>query len=136
MSGMKILTATAFGQGIRDNDFTWTIEGELVSVGLVCARDQKDPDGGCGCGRAFGGLSSHRATTTALVRDLPLSRDDVIAALRGYYESAGWGLFTPDEVGDEVDGLIDVVAEWRTGTIIERRLDYLTPRGLVLPGPA
>jgi hypothetical protein len=53
MSAMRILTATAIGQGIRDNNFDWTIEGELVSVGLVCARDRKDPDGGCGCGRAF-----------------------------------------------------------------------------------
>lgn len=133
---MRILTATAIGQGIRDNDFDWTIEGELVLVGFVCARDRNDPGGGCGCGRAFSGLSSQRATTTAMVRDLPLTRDDFTTALAGYYESAGWGVFTPDELVDEVDGLLDVVSDWRTGTIVERRLDYLTPRGLHWARPA
>jgi hypothetical protein len=136
MTDMKILTATSVGQGIRDNDFAWTIEGELVSVGIVCARDQKDPDGGCGCGRAFSGLSSHRATTTALVRDLPISREDFTTALGGYYESAGYGVFTPAELADEVDRLVDVATDWLPGTIVERRLDYLTPRGLQLPRPA
>jgi hypothetical protein len=63
--GMKILTATATSQDTRENDFNHAIEGELVGIGLICATDQRDPDGGCGCGRAFFGLSSLRATTTA-----------------------------------------------------------------------
>ena len=33
-----------------------------------------------------------RATTTALVRDLDVSVDDVRLAVEGYYVSAGWGL--------------------------------------------
>src|SRR5579862_8855950 len=53
---MKILTATSRTQGQRNSDFNWCIEGELVHFGLVCAADQDDPDGGCGCGRAFAGL--------------------------------------------------------------------------------
>jgi hypothetical protein len=127
---MKILTATAAGQGARDNDFDWTIEGELVWIGLVCATDRRNPDGGCGCGRSFSGLSSHRATTTAQVRDLPLTRDDVTKALAGYCEAAGYGVVEPVELAEEVDELLRVVSEWDVGTIVERRLDRLQPRCL------
>jgi hypothetical protein len=125
---MKLLTATTTGQGARENDFDWTVEGELVWLGFVCATDLKDPDGGCGCGRSFSGLSSHRATTTAQVRDLPLSVDDVIAALAGYYESAGYGAFPPSELAEEVDDVLAIVAAWDEGAIIERRLDELQQR--------
>ena len=75
--GMKLLTATRERQGERDGDFCFAVEGELVLLGFVCATDQDDPDGGCGCGRAFSGMSSMRATTTALVRDLDVSYDDL-----------------------------------------------------------
>jgi len=92
---MKILTATATSQGLRQNDFDYAIEGELVGIGLICATDERDPDGDCGCGRGFFGLSSHRATTTAQIRDLPMTRDDVIKAFAAYYESAGYGTMPP-----------------------------------------
>jgi len=125
---MKLLTATATSQGTRDNDFSWTIDGELVLIGIVCARDQADPDGGCGCGRAFSGLSSHRATTTARVLDLPLTREDVSKAIAGYYESAGYGVFEPSELDDEIDEMLRVASAWDIGTIVERRLDRLQAR--------
>jgi hypothetical protein len=128
IGAMKVLTSTAASQGVRANDFDWTIEGELVWIGWVCAKDRKNPDGGCGCGRSFSGLSSHRATTTAQVRDLPFTRDDVLTALTGYLESAGYGTFEPSELVDEVDELLAIVSEWDVGTIIERRLDLLQPR--------
>jgi hypothetical protein len=128
MLAMKILTATSQTQGARDNDFDWTIEGELVWIGLVCATDKKDPDGGCGCGRAFAGLNSQLATTTAMVSDLPLTRDDVAEALAGYYELAGYGTFTIRELAEEVDEMLQRVAEWDTGVVVERRLDRISPR--------
>jgi hypothetical protein len=131
MPGMKLLTATASGQGIRPNDYDYTVEGELVWIGLVCATDRANPDGGCGCGRGFSGLSSHGATTTAMVRDLPLSRDDVIEALAGYYESAGYGAFGAAQLAPEVDEMLDVVAQWDEGAIIERRLDLCQQRQIV-----
>jgi hypothetical protein len=125
---MKMLTATKIGQGIRANDYSHTTEGELVLVGLVCATDRKNPDGGCGCGRGFSGLSSHRATTTAQVRDLPMSREDVILAFVGYYKSAGYGIVPRNEVEPEVDELLQFAGKHDTGTIIERRLDLVRPR--------
>jgi hypothetical protein len=128
MLSMKVLTATAAGQGKRNNDFDWTVEGELVWLGDVCATDRRDPDGGCGCGRAFSGLSSHRATTTAQVRDLPLSRDDIMTALVAYYESAGYGVIPRHELEPDLEQLLRFISTMDEGTIIERRLDMVRPR--------
>jgi len=131
---MNVITATHISQGARSGDFDWAVEGELIMFGVVCARDETDPDGGCGCGRAFSGLSSHRATTTAVIRDLPLSRTDVQQALAGYYEAGGWGRIPAAEIADEVDDLLDLAARWPVGTVLERRLDVLRPRAVIAGG--
>lgn len=124
---MRILVATGRTQGRRTNDYDWCIEGELVRIGEVCARDRSDPDGGCGCGRGFAGLNSHRATTTARVAALPLSRADYAEAIRSALVAQGWPLscFHP---GREADDLAAAVAGWPPGTVIERRLDDLHVR--------
>ena len=126
---MKILTATARTQGQRSSDFHWCIEGELVHFGLVCAADQADPDGGCGCGRAFAGLNSHRATTTAMVRDIEgFTRDDYIEAIRSSLAQQGWD---PSTAEDEADELIDILADWPVGAVAERRLNHVQVRLVV-----
>ncbi len=125
---MKVLTATSTGQGKRPNDFSYTIEGELVWLGLVCASDRRDPDGGCGCGRAFSGLNSHLATTTARVRDLRMTRDDLIDALGSYYESAGYGAVPRRDLKAEVAGMLELVSGFPEDAIVERRLDHLRSR--------
>ena len=131
---MKLLTATRERQGERDGDFCYAVEGELVMLGLVCATDERDPDGGCGCGRAFSGMSSMRATTTALVRDLDVSIDDVKLAVEGYYVSSGLG---PDLIGgaefadlaaETVVGMEEIAAALPVGAVVGRRLDQLTWR--------
>jgi hypothetical protein len=130
---MKLLTATRERQGELTDDFCHAIEGELVLLGFVCATDEDDPDGGCGCGRAFSGMSSMRATTTALVRDLDVSLDDVRLAVEGYYVSAGTG---PDVIGgaefeEVVSATLEDLAEIArlpVGAVVGRRLDNLTWR--------
>jgi hypothetical protein len=129
---MKLLTATRERQGERDGDFCHAIEGELVLLGLVCADDERDPDGGgCGCGRAFSGMSSMRATTTALVRDLDISFDDAWLAVEGYFVSAGMG---PDVIGDQAFtglvaetfiGMAEIAELVPVGAVVGRRLDQL-----------
>jgi hypothetical protein len=128
---MKLLTATRERQGERDGDFCFAVEGELVLLGLVCATDAANPDGGCGCGRAFSGMSSMRATTTALVRDLDVSLDDVRLAVEGYYVAAGMG---PDVIGGDefaelaaatVEEMVDIAAWLPAGAVVGRRLDNL-----------
>ena len=138
---MKLLTATRTGQGEQAGDFCFAVEGELVILGFVCATDRKNPDGGCGCGRAFSGLGSKKATTTALVRNLDLSLDDVRLAVEGYYANGGMG---PDVLGDA--GFADLVAETVTemaelapllpaDAVIGRRLDTLIVRSEPSPVP-
>jgi hypothetical protein len=69
---MKILVATKKGQGVRGSDFNWCEENEPVRLGFECDRDRwTGPDGGCGCRRAFSGVRSHQATTTAMVAEVP-----------------------------------------------------------------
>ncbi len=124
---MKVLVATARTQGEREGDFNWCVEGELVWIGLVCASDQADPDGGrCGCGRSFGGLNSHRGTTTAVVRDLPgFTRSDYVEALRSSLEQQGW----PTGIAEsEADELLELARYWPPGTVVERRLDTISVR--------
>ena len=122
---MKVLVATAQTQGLRPNDFNFCVEGELVTVGLVCATDRRDPDGGCGCGRAFAGLNSHRATTTAKVNEIELSEDDYVEALRSSLTQQGW---PTSDVHELAGWLAQLVSEWPVGTIVERRIDDILIR--------
>ena len=125
---MKVLTATSRTQGQRDNDFHWCIEGELVHFGMVCAADRTDPDGRCGCGRSFAGLNSHRATTTAMVREIEgFTRADYIEAVRSSLEQQGW---CPSTAVAEADELINMVEQWPEGAVAERRLDHVVVRSL------
>ncbi len=132
---MKLLTATHEGQGERDGDFCHAIEGELVLLGLVCATDANDPDGGCGCGRAFSGMSSMRATTTAQVRELDLTIDDLRVAVEAYLVSAGYAAhLAPVELSDLVEETVDdcvhLAHVWEVGTVVGRRLDHVHRRPL------
>ncbi|TDD76132.1 hypothetical protein E1293_27420 [Actinomadura darangshiensis] len=128
---LKLLTATNSSQGIRDNDFDWCVEGELVHIGMVCARDRDDPDGGCGCGRSFAGLNSHRATTTAMVRDVPgFTEADYVLAIRSSLEQQGCD---PSFAEHEAALLRCLVRDWPVGVIVERRLDEIVVRQVVQP---
>ncbi|PVZ03650.1 DUF7715 family protein [Actinomycetospora cinnamomea] len=119
---MKVLVAPAQTQGARRGDFHHAVEGELVRIDPPCAADRRDPDGRCGCGRAFAGLNSARATTTARVADLPLSRADVVEALRSSLAQQGWD---PAEAAQEADDLLRTVADVPVGTVYGRRLSKL-----------
>ena len=127
---MKVLVATAQTQGLRGNDFNWCIEGELVMVGLVCAADRRSPDGKCGCGRAFAGLNSHRATTTAKVKDVELTPSDYVEALRSSLAQQGW---PSDKAAEVAACLAQVAGSWPVGTIVERRLDKILVRAMSAP---
>ncbi|WP_395110376.1 hypothetical protein [Actinomadura sp. SCN-SB] len=128
---MKLLTATNVSQGYRDNDFALCVEGELVHIGEVCARDKGNPDGGCGCGRSFAGLNSHLATTTAMVREIPgFTDDDYVLALRSSLEQQGCDASFAEH---EAALLRILVRDWPVGVIVERRLDEIVVRQVVQP---
>lgn len=99
---MHVLITTPRTQGQQPDDFDHTVPGELVRFpGVECG------DPACGCGRAFAGLASARATTTAEVVDRP---DLTPVAL--------WGLLLDDLLGQvpeplvQVDDLVLLVADW------------------------
>jgi len=123
---MKVLVATALSQGERAGDYNWCIEGELVWVQEPCASDRRDPDGPCGCGRGFAGMSSHRPTTTARIVEMHgFTRDDMVLALETSLGDGGW----PVECATDVaEGMLDLASRWPVGTVIDRRLDSFGPR--------
>ena len=124
---MKVLVATTMRQGEVEDDFCWTIDGELVRLPFV----ECDCGNSCGCTRSFAGLTSHRATTTAVVADRPeLDRDAYVDLLlddlRDNLEQARLTIPPPElraMVDDEVDWLLAAVGGRETGTIVRRRGD-------------
>ena len=126
--GMKLLTATREGQGEQDGDFCFAVEGELVIVGEVVAGDEDDVE------RVFRGLRSRRATTTAIVRDVGLSREDLELAVAGWLAVEG---ITAEATGDleyaelfidAVDDMVRFGAVWPENTIVRRAFDGVTIR--------
>lgn len=132
---MRVLVATNERQGTRDDDYAWTVEGELVVAELTeCANPR------CGCTRGFSGLASSKATTTAMVVDLPHIGPDTLRGVIGdYLDRAGWNDLLPDEaVDDVIDAVIDEHVEnleficqgYAIGTVVERDGSDVRPRGL------
>ena len=128
---MRVLVATNELQGTRSGDYAWTVEGELVIAELTeCANPN------CGCARGFSGLASSRATTTALVVELPhITLDTLRDAVLDYLDRAGWSDLLPaDEVDDVAAEHLENVemlgAAYAVGTVVERDGLEFRPRGL------
>lgn len=121
---MKVFTATQQTQGQRPGDYHWCVEGELVTLpNLICEADANNPEGGCGCGRGWEGLNSHRATTTVMVRDLDgLTLDEYTEAIRSSLEAGGWSEVTRTEVLDLATDLAELASTYPAGTIVGHRL--------------
>lgn len=125
---MKVLVATSSTQGDVDGDYSFCVPGEILWITMVCDTDRLYPEKGCGCGRGFGGLTSHRATTTAEVVDLDITEADLGLAVRTSLTDQGW--LAPeiaemqDEIVAETVELVRALAEpLPEGTIVRRRLD-------------
>lgn len=118
---MKILVATGLTQGTSPNDYHYCVEGELVWIQEPC--DRAEP---CGCGRGFAGAASHRATTTAMVVDSEMTRDDVVLAFSTSLPDGGWPVAWAEAVADDN---LEIAAQLPAGTIIVRDLDQFYLRG-------
>ena len=84
---MLVLVATNELQGTSPDDYSFTVEGELVTpLAAECASGER-----CGCDRGFPGLASGFATTTALVVDRPgVTEDDLRDAVFDWLDRTGW----------------------------------------------
>lgn len=125
---MRVLVATERTQGEKDDDYSWATPGELVMFGVVCASDLRGTGRGCGCGRAFAGLHSERATTTAEVAEWAASLDDLVLAFRDSLAKGGWLEFggTPQEVdgvvSEAVMEVLLVADRYPVGTVLGTNL--------------
>ena len=118
---MKVLVATRITQGDHDGDYSWTVDGELVTpASPPCSNAE------CGCLRGFAGLGSSRATTTAMVVDLPHVDDYVLTnAVLDSLTRGGWlnivGLGGQLEmIDDHVDTIMTVASRYPVGTIVSK----------------
>jgi hypothetical protein len=132
---MKVLTATNQTQGWRDNDFCWTVEGELVFFSPIeCSHGSIDD--GCGCRRSMAGLVSQRATTTIKVtaRD-ELDPDTYFTLISDGLRDQGYvteELMTNRNVNewlrDVTDELMCIADAFAMTTVLERRGDFINVR--------
>lgn len=116
---MLVLVATNERQGADADDYSFTVEGELVTpLAGECASGER-----CGCNRGFPGLASGLATTTAMVAERPgVAEEDVRDAVFDWLDRCGWidllehtaaeraGTDAPDPDGD-VDDLIESIID-------------------------
>lgn len=129
---MKVLLATMTTQGKRKNDFCNAAPGELVHFALEC--DGEAVDGKCGCRRSMSGVDSHKATTTMIVVDLPITKTQVADKVKKSLTEGGWmGLMGPEEgekfVQDEVKDLLEIAEFFEERTIVEKRGGKFRSRG-------
>jgi hypothetical protein len=84
---MLVLIATNEQQGAAPGDYSFTVEGELVTpIATECASGER-----CGCNRGFPGLASGFATTTAMVVDRPgVTEADLRDAVFDWLDRGGW----------------------------------------------
>lgn len=130
---INVLVSTTVTQGAAPGDFCLVPEGELVArYGVVCASER--PYGsGCGCGRAFGGLTTHKSTTSAMVVPVDMTEAQWRAALHQTLVDTGWATWmATGEVAALIDELVAIdlhsVARLPAGTILGR-LAYNEPDG-------
>lgn len=110
-------------------DYDFCFEGELVYMQEPYARDRRDPDGGCGCGRGFAGTHSHHATTTARLTRSPLTEADVREALAASLSAGGWldpevcSTVEADQFIDEIlADIARVTTHFEEGLVVRRHL--------------
>ena len=118
---MKILVSTNKYQGMRENDFCHTTEGEILIFGMEC--DGEKIDGSCGCRRSMIGIETRKATTTMMVAEVDC---DLAELYTNYLVHAGWAKAADDDfVKHVVPGMVSDVKNiadyFPAGTVLEKR---------------
>ncbi|NYD65564.1 DUF7715 family protein [Agromyces atrinae] len=126
---MKVLVATRETQGDRQSDVMTAIEGELVFMIDPCGESRRQPDGACPCGITFVGMTSDEITTTAVVRELELTRSHFVQCLQNaVLDRRETGCTCQFDVSALASELLDLARCFPNETIIERRVDEIRVR--------
>jgi hypothetical protein len=149
---MLVLVATNELQGASGDDYSHTVEGELVTAVVIeCASGDR-----CGCSRGFPGLASSQATTTAMIVDRPgVTEHDLRDAVYDWLERGGWidlleqtsrdrgsshggGRHADDDIDEIVEAMIDehvevitaICTTYPEGTVVCRRGHLVSARSM------
>jgi hypothetical protein len=128
---MLVLIATNELQGTSPDDYSFTVEGELVTpVATECASGER-----CGCNRGFPGLASGFATTTAMVAERPgVTEEDLRDAVFDWLDRTGWiDLFEEtarerasiDDADDDAEFAVDGDVDDLIESIIDEHVDCI-----------
>lgn len=131
---MHVLVATHETNGRHAGDYDACIEGEMLWIQEPCAWDKREPDSPCGCSRGFAGMSSHRATTTAMVVDSPLTEAEIRHATRASLADGGWldpSWCSPELAREQLDeafrNFTSIASDFPAGTVLRRSFDNFRP---------
>jgi hypothetical protein len=121
---MKVFVATKRLQGLRKNDFSHTLEGELVKYGFVC--DGETVDGHCGCMRSMVGFESQKATTTFKVVEMPITPEEFWNKYIESERKAGWVKESAEKADLKVfkavaKELLKLASHFQVDTVLEKR---------------
>ncbi len=115
-----MFVATKETQGERKSDFCFVACGELLRFATEC--DGERIDGPCGCRRSLVGIQCHKATTTFVVQEAPISEQEFAEKLSSSYAEAGFGNFlTSDDAREEAMQLMQLASSFPTGCVVEKR---------------
>ena len=117
---MRVLVATNQGQGGRDDDFFYALEGEHVHLPVEACIDDL-----CTCRDAVTGLSTGSGSTTFLAVERPaLERDEYAEMLTDALEREGWlSEFEGDRLTHWIQRHVDVAADAPEGSVIRTRFE-------------
>jgi len=127
---MKVFVATSRGQGVRSNDFCFTVEGEFVLFPSEC--DREAVDGSCGCRRSMSGMHTKKGTTTFMVADKGITEEQFVELWRKSMVTSGWIEDRPltGEEKQEPMELLRIAGRFLVGTVLERRGNKIQVRAL------
>jgi hypothetical protein len=118
---MKIFVATRKGQGGRENDFCFTVGREPVRLAVEC-DDDDGPDGICGCKRSMCGMRSGKPTTTFMVANVKMTKEEYFKLARNSYKSwIGINGITEEVIRNETVSLLDLAKSFEPEVILEKR---------------
>ena len=112
---MKMRTINAY-QHRNSYDFCWGVEGEPAIVTPVACDNTM-----CGCDRAHVGMTSGKASTMVMVRDVPLGFDELAAACVDHLTGSGFyddRKVAAQDAADIVGAAVDVAARFPVGTVL------------------
>jgi len=127
---MLVFEATNQLQGQRPTDYHHATTGELVYLPFQECQSQM-----CGCTRGFAGLTSRRATTTAIVVERPELTIEALSLLvanslhdGGWLDSADPGAELVSWLATEIVELANQYGQFGAGAVIEREGDDVLHR--------